>query len=284
MTKTRCAIVGTAPSWREAPWDDPDLYIVSLNDAYVMGLPRVDEWCELHPLDHLWFRDPRQKMVDPRQVPPGHYIRPHGHVEWLRQTARTLPVWLQSAPPADWPPNAQRLPVEALEAKYGTYWASGPAYMLLHLYERGFREFQIYGIHLSTQEEYIHQRPNFEFLLGRLLGPAVQITVRDGKRIYDGETGVRVVLPASTPILQHGWKYAYEPKPAKPVDPFADEWAAVQQEKRELTRALIAWPTGKDRTAALARLQRLEVIEMDIQQQRARRQGCGTLAAKLVAA
>ena len=230
----------------------------------------------------MWFRAANQRVVDARQVPPGSYIRPKGHLEWLKKQAETIPVWLQDEPPAGWPPNAKRLPIEHLEAKYGSYWSSGPAYMLMSLFDRGFREFQIYGIHLATQHEYIEQRPGWEFLLGRLLGVEVKISVKDGKRIYDGSNGVRVVLPDSCPILHHGWKYAYEPKPQKPVDPYAEEWAIVQQEKDALIRVLVQEPKHPDRAKRLARLQRLEVIEMDIQQQRAHRSVGGTLTAKFM--
>lgn len=283
MDRTKkAAIVGTFSTWKQAPFNDPSLYIVSLNDAYSLGIPRADEWVEVHPLDKMWFRKKGQKVVDPRQIPEGHYVRPEGHLEWLQKQAQTIPVWLQNDPPNGWPVNAKRLPVEELDAKYGAYWASGPAYILMHLYERGFREFHIYGIHLATEHEYREQRPNFEHLLGRLLGPAVEVTVNKGRRIHKGSSGVTVILPESCPILAHGWKYAYEPKPVK-ADPDAAEWVAVRAEKQALTKALVNWPKGKDKTKALARLQRLDVIEMDIQQMRAKRQTGGPLVCELVA-
>lgn len=275
---TRAAIVGTAPSWRRTPWDDPSLRIIGLNDAYALGFPRVDEWFELHPLDKLYFRDKAKKVIRAEDVPPGHYVRPHGHLEWLQQQAQTIPIWLQQEPPSGWPVNAKRLPVEELEAKYGTYWASGPAYELMHLYDRGVREFHIYGIHLSTDHERIDQRHNFEFLLGRLLGPHVTMTEAKGLRTYRG-TDCTVVLPVESPILQHGWKYAYEPKPIAPPDPFKAEWKAVQKEKHQLIAALIH-DRARDRKKAVERLSRLEVIELDIQQERGRRQRGGTLTAQ----
>lgn len=278
---TRAAICGTAQTWKKCPWDDPSLYIVGLNDAYVLGFPRVDEWWELHPLDKLVFRPKAQKVVRASDIPPGHYMRPEGHIEWLQTQAASIPVWLQNEPPAGWPPNAKRMPIEALEAKYGTYWASGPAYELMHLYDRGVREFQIYGIHLSTDHERIDQRHNFEFLLGRLLGPEVAMTVDKDMRTYTGKD-CKVLLPVESPILQHGWKYAYEPKPVAPADPFAVEWKAIQKEKHALVGALIH-ATARDRQAALDRLARVEVIELDIQQERARRHRGGTLVAAFAA-
>lgn len=283
MQTKRAAIVGTFSTWKLCPFDDPSLYIVSLNDAWTMGLPRADEWVEIHPLSKMWFRDPRQRVIDPRQIPEGHYVRPKGHIEWLKKQAATIPVWLQDEPPADWPENAKRLPVEQLEEKYGAYWASGPAYMLMNLYDRGFREFHIYGIHLATEKEYVEQRPNWEFLLGRLLGVEVKISTAKGLRTYEGSNGVKVVMPESCPILKHGWKYAYEPKPTPKPDPEAEEWKAVQQEKQALVTALVNWPKGKDKSKALERLKRLEIIELDINQQRMKRQVSGTLACVVMA-
>lgn len=275
----RAAIVGTAQSWVQTPWDDPGLYIVGINDAYSLGFKRADEWWEMHPLDKMVFRPLKRKMVMANEIPPGHYVRPEGHVEWLKAQAATIPVWLQKDPPEDWPSNARRFPLEEMEAKYGTYWASGPAYELVSLYDRGFREIHIYGIHLATEHEYREQRPNFELLIGRLLGAEVQEERVKDLRYYRGKD-CTIVLPVSTPILQHGWKYAYEPKPEKhSAGPYDAEWKSVQKEKAQLVKALVNWPAGKDKSLALERLKRLEIIELDIQQQTMKRQMGGTLVA-----
>ena len=281
MTK-RAVIVGTAPSWVKAPWDDPNTTIAGLNDAYALGFPRADEWYELHPLDRMWFKPQQQKVVNVNDIPKGVYIRPHGHLEWLKQQATAIPVWLQQEPPSDWPANAARLPIETIEAEFGQYWASGPVYEIAHFYLRGYREFEIYGIHLSTEHEYREQRPNFEFFLGRLLGPRIKErhdTAR-GLRVYEG-TECRVVLPVETPILQHGWKYAYQPKPVAPPNPYADELRRTQKQKNTLVKALVHCPPHTDKTAMLAELEDLEVIEIDCQQMLHRSQGMGTLTVSL---
>lgn len=276
----RAAIVGTAQSWKQCPWDDPGMYILGLNDAYALGFKRCDEWWELHPLDKMVFRPRKQKLVFADKIPPGHYVRPEGHIEWLKKQAETIPVWLQKEPPADWGPNAKRFPIEDMEAKYGTYWASGPAYELMSLYDRGYREIHIYGIHLATAHEYREQRSNFELLIGRLIGVEMRQETKGELRYYYGRD-CTIVLPVSSPILQHAWKYAYEPKPLAPANPYQGEWDATQKEKSQLVKALVNWPHGKDRSAALERLKRLEVIEMDIHQQMSKRQMGGTLAVTL---
>lgn len=281
MSKRVC-IVGTFSTYRQTPWNDPSIEIWSLNDAYTLGFPRADRWFEIHPLDKMWFRDPRTKVVDPRDIPAGHYVRPKGHLEWLQKQAATIPVYLQNDPPEGWPANAQRFPIERVHEAFGAdYWACGPSYMLALAALEGYTEIWITGIHLATQAEYIQQRPQWENLLGRLLGPTVKTETRNGFTYHEG--AITVVMPESCPILKHGWKYAYEEKPKAKPDPDAVEWKAVQQEKAALVTALVHWPKGKDKSKALARLQRLEIIELDIQQMRAKRAMSGTLT-RVVAA
>jgi hypothetical protein len=277
----RAVIVGTAQSWRKAPWDDHRVTIATLNDAYALGMPRIDEHYELHPLEKMWFAPPGKHKIEAREIPPGSFVRPAGHLEWLKTQAAQIPVWLQKEPPADWPVNAARLPIEQIESEFGEYWASGPVYEIAHFYLRGYREFEIYGIHLSTEHEYREQRPNFEFFLGRLLGPKVTESLDQprGLRIYEG--AIRLVLPVETPILKHGWKYAYETKPVAPLNPYAEELARTQQQKRTLEKAMIRCPNGFDKTAMLAEYEDLEIVEIDCMQMIQRSRGMGTLTATL---
>ena len=279
----RVAIVGTAPSWKRTPWNDPGLHIASLNDAYSLGIPRADEWYDTHPIEQFWYRKRDQRAIREGDVPPGAYIRPEGHLDWLKAFAKTNPVWLKDAPPADWPVNAQRFPWEAMQAKYGSYWASGPSWMVMHLYERGFRHFEIYGIHLATQKEYIEQRGNFEFLLGRLLGLDVTEAKHHGLWYYHGKE-CTVVMPEESPLLRHKWKYGLEPRPQPTPNPYADELRATQKEKAALIKALVHWPKGQDKRKALDRLQWLDIVELDCQTQLAKASSSAVLKAQLVAA
>lgn len=261
MTGKRIAIVGTAETWKQTPWDDPTLEIWTLNDAYVLGFPRIDRHFELHPLDKMAFRPASQKVLKASDIPPGYYARPEGHLEWLKRAAQTIPVYLQQAPDPSWPVNAQRFPIEQVEAAFGAYWASGPAYMVALAMLEGASEIHVYGIHLATQQEYVDQRPNFEWWLGVAAG-----------------RGIKIVMAEASPVLKHGWRYAYDPKPVTPPHPYMAELKATRKEKAQLTQALITWPAGKDRRRALDRLRRLDVIELDITQQLSKRSMGGTLA------
>lgn len=259
----RAQIVGTAPNWIQTRWDDPGLRIVSLNDAYsLQGFRRADEWYELHPLRKFYFRPKAQRAVYADQVPYGHYVRPEGHLEWLQQQAATIPVWLQDAPPAGWPVNAQQFPKAALEAQYGAYWASGPSYMLLHLIARGVKELHVYGINLATEQEYRDQRSNWEFLLGRFLGREVKTVTRDKCRYYEGRDAL-LVLPESCPILTHGWQYGYQSKPAP--NPVKLAMRKLQQEQGALAKRIVTLPRFADKRPMLDRLMRIDALLADCQ-------------------
>lgn len=258
----RVCIMGTAPSWKMTPFADMGMDVWSLNDAYCLKPARVSRWYELHPLDKMVFRPKAKKIIQANEIPKGHYIRPEGHVEWLKEQARTIPVFLQQEPPNDWPANAHRFPIEQVEAAFGKdYWASGPAYMLAHAYLEGYAEILITGIHLATEAEYREQRPQWEHLIGRMLGPKVTLTEANGFRVYDG--AIRIVLPADCPILKHGWRYAYESKPEPVASPYRDELKRTVKTKNALVSKLVAWPVNAPKDAALEQLRRLEVIEDD---------------------
>jgi hypothetical protein len=256
----RVAIVGTAPSWINAPWDDLSIEIWGLNDGYMcrdahgQGMRRATRWYDLHPLDKMWFRDPKKREVHINEIPKGHYVRPEGHVEWLKTQAVTIPVYLQAEPPSDWPANAHRFPVEAVKERFGNYWASGPSYMLAQALMEGYTEIQIFGIHLSTQAEYLEQRPNFEHLLGIAKG-----------------MGVKVLMAEASPLLKHGWAYGYEPKP-EPAVPEGlakarTEIKDIRKEKAKLASQLLTWPRWKSKAEALERFEYLELVESDVAQQ-----------------
>lgn len=261
MTKKVC-IMGTAPSHRQTPYAETSWEVWGLNDGYMLHPRRWNRWYELHPLDQMWFRDPGQKVIRAEEVPKGHYVRPKGHIEWLKAQAEHIPVFLQAEPPNDWPANARRFPIEAVHQAFGgEYWASGPSYMLAQAYLEGYTEIMITGIHLATEAEYREQRPQFENLIGRLLGATVTTEVKDGFRYYRG--AVTIVLPETTPILAHGWKYAYEHKPDPPASPYRAELKQTVKMKNALIEQLVVWPKDQDKTAALEQLRRLTVIEED---------------------
>jgi len=267
----RVAIVGTAPSWQLTQWDDPGLKIWSLNDAYRLnGFKRADAWYDLHPMDHFYYIEQGQGQVYAHQVPPGYYVRPKDHLQWLEH--QQIPVWLhpdyatQHPAAAAWR-HARAFPKADIEAAFGMYFASSPAWMLAQAVLEGYKEIHIYGIHLATEHEYIEQRPNFEFLIGRVLGAGRQsVVVKDGLRRYETPDGV-VVLPEASPILSADFQYAFEPRPRAALEPLRWELHKINIKQGRLIKALRTRKRWQSAKAIDAELARLDARQADVSEQ-----------------
>lgn len=262
---TKACLVGTAPSWNKTPWDDPSAYIVSLNDAYTLGVPRANAWYDIHPFSEMWFR-PKDKTelkeTEIQRLPDGRmpFIRPEGHLEWLQEKAKTIDVFVQQVPDG-WPINAKPFPMDEIKAflkarpDQDCYSSSSPAPILTHLYLQGFKEIHIYGIHLATHQEWALQRPNFEWLIGRL-----------------EERGVNIVLPPECPLLKHTHVYAYEPAPVRPDLHALERKHKAQARLNTLAHQLIQWPRWKSKAKPFAEMARLQAEIRDAQQEGRRAQ------------
>jgi hypothetical protein len=291
MTPTRYGIIGTAPSWKRTPWSDTSIVLASLNDAYQLkaqGFQRADEWHDPHPLDKF-YAPKGQGGVYAHQMPPGYYVRPANHLEWLGR--QSIPVYLhpyyltQHPAAASWA-HAKPFPRVAVVEHFGQYFTSTPQWMMAYAMMRGFVDFSIYGIHLATEQEYREQRPGFEFLIGRLLGKSrISVTVKDGMRHYETADG-HVALPEESPVLQSKFQYAFDTRPSAYLAPVQWELHKLQVKKDRVVAALKArpWyqpvgaivepgPDGKDvrricsTTALQNELWRIEAALVDTQQE-----------------
>lgn len=295
MNWTRVAIVGTAQSWKQTPWQDKGLMKLSLNDAYNLpGFGGADAWFDFHPQDKFFFTPDNTKRMWAHEVPPGFYVRPKSHRDWLK--AFPGPVFLhpdfatQYPEAAEWP-NAKPFPRAEIEAYFGRYFTSSPAWMIAHAVMQGCRELHIYGIHLATEHEYIEQRPNFEYLIGRVLGSGkLTTTIAHGLRTYETPNG-KVVLPVSSPILASDFQYAFEQRPRAVLEPIKWELHKVQIKRERMIDAFKRrpWyarelrfdlppdvPNGSPTRVALStraaqeELWRLDALALDYQEQMTR--------------
>lgn len=267
----RVAIVGTAQSWTQTPWNDPGLRILSLNDAYRMkGFQRADEWFDFHPPDK-WWHPPNDQPVYAHQVPLGHYTRPSGHKEWLLTQAKAIPIYLHPSYRETWPEaancvNAHPFPKAECEEYFGRYFTSSPAWMLAHAYLQGAREIHIYGIHLATEHEFIEQRPNFESLISKVLGSGkVKTSVKGEMRYYETHEAL-IALPTASPVYQSPFQYAFEPRPRQALDPL--KWEAHKvQIKRERAIAQLKTARFWKRPKLNEEIARLDAWMADVQEQ-----------------
>jgi hypothetical protein len=275
----RIAIVGTAQTWKLTPWTDPGLKVWSLNDAYrLKGFGRADAWYDLHPMDHFHYVQEGQGQVYAHQVPPGHYVRPKDHVQWLAQ--QSIPVWLHpdyltQHPDASTWRHAHAFPRAEIQAEFGMYFTSSPAWMMAHAVMQGHKEIHIYGIHLATEHEYIEQRPNFEFLIGRVLGSSrMTVQVKNGLRYHETQDGL-VVLPEASPILSSDFQYAFEPRPRSHLEPLRWEMHKIGVKQARLIQELRKKKRWQSARAIDAELQRLEARHADVQEQMQRIEHAG---------
>lgn len=242
-------ILGTAPTWKLAPFADPQAVIAGLNDAYLLGLPRYDIWYDLHPFGQFFFRplDPRKK-TQAFQVPAGTFLRPEGHIQWLAK--QTVPVFVQTADPRV--PHAQVFPRPALEARFGPWIDSSPAWMLMHAIAMGFTKVAIYGIHLASEQEYIKQKPNMCYLIGLARG-----------------LGVDVYVPNESPLLHGSHRYAYERDPAVPVQQVQRDAQRLEAEHQAVAKQLTqskTWYRPKGDPMLRSRQSWLQARLVDLQQ------------------
>lgn len=241
-----------------------------LNDGYLLGMPRANRWYDLHPVHQMSFQPSGHRTVSPEKTQPGMYLRPEGHLSWLQ--SRPFPVYIQEARP-DWP-TSRTFPKDDLLRWFAPYWpwrltkhgqiepgpdyeVSTPSWMLMHALMEGYTEIHVYGIHLATAWEYTVQRPNFEWLLGIAAG-----------------LGVKVVLPASAPICQASYRYAYEPKADIPFQIAEQRALAVKAEGLQLRQrhAALTWRAFAEKRDIEARLSALDVDLLDARQETQRLQ------------
>lgn len=242
-------IVGTAPTWKLAPWKDPKAVIAGLNDAYLLGMPRWDVWYDIHPFDKYFFRPLHgPKKIAGYQIPAGTFVRPEGHIQWLAK--QRCPVFLHQADPRT--PHAQVFPRTAIEAQFGDWFDSSPAWMLAHALLLGFKRVAIVGIHLASEMEYIKQKPNMCYLIGVARGAGIQVDV-----------------PKESPLLQSSHRYAFEHDPSTPVVGVQRKVEALQAERQQveqLWQASKSWRRPKGNPVLASRRGWLDAQLLDLRQ------------------
>lgn len=100
------------------------------------------------------------------------------------------------------------------------YFTSSIAYILGFLFmSEDVEEISIYGVDLTAKEEYQEQRPCVEYLLGRL----------EGK-------GIKISIPKKSALLKSNYLYGYENKPQGilELDYFVSRQEGLFQERNEL--------------------------------------------------
>lgn len=152
-------------------------------------------WFQVHPRD--WSGAGRS--------PTGFFGRPREHLDFLAGFEGT--VWMQTADPDV--PNSRRFPLEDVIAASGrSYFTSTFAYQLaLAWYEhavlgRTIGRLRVYGVNLTSMDEYIHQKSCVEYWLGRLEQLGVEIEIPGASALLKG----RLYAIGETDLSDHAFE------------------------------------------------------------------------------
>lgn len=155
---------------------------------------RSTDWFQLHPRD--WAAAGKTKT--------GYFGRPKEHLDFLQQFEGT--VWLQKADPEI--PNAKVFPLQEIAQAAGrAHFTSTFAYQLglmwyqIAVENNPVSELFIYGVNLTSLDEYIHQKPCVEYWLGRLEQLGVKLTIPDASGLLKG----RLYAQAESDMSDHAF-------------------------------------------------------------------------------
>ena len=187
------AIVGFAPTSRQAtPWDDTNVEIWGLNEAYHHDfMKRWDRWFQIH---ERWSFTRKNNANDP------------GHWEWL-QEEHDFPIYMLKKyhdVPASVEYPWDDLIATLLEDKVvrgdphedgetNIYFTSSFAWMAALLaYEKvkGINDWgrlEVYGFEMATDTEYKHQKGSTEFWMGYLAALGIEVRVTKHCLLLKGE-------------------------------------------------------------------------------------------------
>jgi hypothetical protein len=174
----RCAIVGFAPTWMQAPWNDPDVELWGMNALHrVAGEQNWSRWYQLHDIEL------------------GHGKHDYDHLGWLR-AQKKIPIfmWEQHIERYEIP-NAVPFPKQEVLDFFGTdYFTNTVSWMIAHAIMGEYKAIEVYGVDMAqdalSNAEYSWQRPSCEFFLGWARG-----------------AGTEIVLPKESDLLKTPYLY-----------------------------------------------------------------------------
>jgi hypothetical protein len=194
LKRKKIAIIGTAPQWQMAPFDNPEYEIWGILGVVPLG-KRLTRLYELH---------------DAATVRPMIEKPPHQGKYW--DVARSLGANYITRDPFPEAPEATRFDFQGKLAKYGPYFASSCAWMLADAIDQNPEEIAIYGVNMAHDSEYGYQKPSCMFMLG-----------------YAKAAGIRIVVPSSSELGAVPYQYGLE-RPPRAIECFRQKKAELQQQ------------------------------------------------------
>lgn len=170
------AILGTAPSSRHmANEQPPEVEVWALNDCWSFLQRPWQRWFEIHGVD-MWKADGEQheSFLKTGQSP----------VQEKCVAAPGAQIYMLAQHPDI--PMSVEYPMDKIKEEFGKgnnpedpYLMSTIDYMLALAIHEGVDEIRIYGINMSTETEFVHQRPSCEYWMGIAQGRGIKIVIPD---------------------------------------------------------------------------------------------------------
>lgn len=208
----KVAIVGTQPSSRVvAPFGDPEWTIWGTSPGNMNMLPRIDAWFEMH-VNLMW---------------PKYRIYGEPYIRWVNDNH-----WPVVAIDQRFFPRAIRYPIEDILKKFGLpqpyFFTSTFAYTMAYAIHVGVEEMALYGVDMSSKDEYILQRGGGHHFI-----------------CVAYERGIKVTIPPESDLAQPPPLYGYcdmtpyGRKNAAREDEMIDRVGQIEQQITALQQQLI---------------------------------------------
>ena len=153
----KICILGCAPSWEDAPFEDDSIEIWTLNQALLDLVPRFDRHFDVH-IPH-WYQQPQD-----------YYFK------WLQEHQDKLYI----SDKCELYPKAHIIDHNMLVKKHGSYFTSSIAWMMaVALEESTLSDIYLCGVDLLQKSEYEIQRPCVEFFIGKAKERGIEIHLQN---------------------------------------------------------------------------------------------------------
>jgi len=160
----KIAILGTGYGARRAPVHDESFEIWSICgiwNAQTASGRKFDRIYEVHSA----------KTMTEMQIPADK-------AQWMSENITHINPTLQASFP-----NAAVIDFEAHLEKYGSYFTSSIAWLLAEAIEEKPDQIDIYGVTMSADEEYGHQKPACSYLIGWARANGIKVNVDRGAEL-----------------------------------------------------------------------------------------------------
>ena len=156
----KIAILGTSPSWKKAPFDDPSWEIWACNQ-FALGLERCECIFEIH----------RRWNLDDRKSPDKKYLEDLAKIERPRKVFSIVPIGGRANIVLD---------RKDLFKRYGAIWFSSSfGYMIARAIDEKAGEIGFWGIDMESREEYVVQQAGMLHLIDVARRGGIKINIPD---------------------------------------------------------------------------------------------------------